>query len=159
DHGSLPPAYNNMQVLDDGAGNIILVVYTNAPKNLAWRGGANATWDHTSTNWHDINAQALVTFSENDTVTFDDTAAVPTNITVSESVNPRLVPMTNSVNQFVFNNLGVGSIGGATLVKRGTQSLELDCLSSLSLQVNQGSVTGIGSVASISLASGASMNF
>ena len=163
--GSLAPGYNNMQVVDDGAGNIVLIVSTNAPKNLVWQGAQNNLWDHASTNWIDLalNAPTNITkFTDNDTVTFNDAPGVPVNITIADaSVSPAAVTVTNwANNKFVFNNTGGANlIASAGLTKKGTNSLEIDCPSSLAVSVNEGSLIGNGSVSTITVASGASMNF
>ena len=161
--GTLPAGYNNMQVVDDGAGNIDLIVSTNAPKNLVWQGGQNNLWDHASTNWIDtsLNAPTNITkFTDNDTVTFDNTAGVPTNISVYEAVSPAAITVTNwNTNQFVFS-AGGGSIASAGLTKKGTNSLEIDCPTALSVVVTNGSLIGNGSVSSVTLLNtNASMNF
>jgi hypothetical protein len=157
---SYAPGFNNMQVVDDGAGNILLIVSTNAQKNLVWRGGQNSNWDHSSLNWYDTNSQSITKFTDNDRVVFDDTASVPLNVSITENVNPASVLVTNSVNQYVFNNNGGGTIGGATLTKAGSQSLELDTTgTSLAVTVNGGKLTGNGGITSLSIASGASINF
>jgi hypothetical protein len=155
--GTYPVAFNNMQVSDDDAGNIVVKVLANSPRNLVWRGGQSALWNHADLNWQDTNTLSIVPFNDNDRVVFDDTAAVPTNILVAESVSPGSFRVTNSVNQFVFSPSG-GTIAG-TLVKTGTQSVQVACPSTLAVNVNQGSLTGNGSVANITIASGASMNF
>jgi len=155
--GSIPPGFNNMQIQDDGVGNILLIVQTNAQKNLVWRGTQDSNWNHSSTNWLDTNSLNIVKFTDNDKVIFDDSSSVPT-ISVAEAVNPGALTVSNKVNQFVFSS-GGGSIGGVTLNKNGTNSVEVDCSSSLAVQVNQGSLLGNGTVSSVNIASGASMNF
>ena len=60
--GTLPAGYNNMQIVDDPNNQVIeLVISTNAPKNLAWRGFQNSQWDHISTNWINLNLNAAPT--------------------------------------------------------------------------------------------------
>ena len=160
--GTLPPGFNNMQVVDDGAGNINLIVSTNAPKNLVWQGAQNNLWDHASTNWIDtsLNAPTNITkFTDNDTVVFDNTAGVPTNISVYEAISPAAITVTNwNTNQFVFSS-GGGSIGSAALTKRGTNSLEIDCPSALSVVVTNGLLIGSGSISSVTVNTNASLNF
>lgn len=146
--GSLPAGFNNMQIVDDTSDKLIeLIINTNQPKNLAWRGGQNSQWDHISTNWIDLNLNAptnVTKFTDGDSVTFDDTAAVPTNITIYETVLPGQtgtgMTVSNSVNSFTFNNSGAGSIGACVLVKNGTASLEIDPATSVAAQANNGTL-------------------
>jgi hypothetical protein len=159
--GSLPPGFNNMQiVVDNVAKTVSVVVSTNQPKNLAWRGGANSQWDHSSLNWLDLNSSQVTKFTDGDTVTFDDTTGVKTNITITENVNPGQIGtgilVSNRVNQFTFNNSGVGVIGSCALVKQGTNSFELDCSTTANAQLNEGSIAvGFsGSLATASTAAG-----
>jgi hypothetical protein len=165
--GAKPTSFTNlnMYVQDDVANNrIILITSTNAQKNLVWRGSpGNTQWDHSSPNWWDTVHSAMTAFSDNDLVTFDDSAAAGNcNITIADNVTPASILVSNSVNQYVFNgnNNYTYSIGGCSLTKTGTNSLELDSAPTLiAVAVNNGSLTGGGTVNSITVASGASMNF
>ena len=160
--GTLPAGYNNMQIVDDGAGNIDLIVSTNAPKNLVWEGGQNNLWDHSSTNWIDVALYAptnITKFDDNDTVTFNNSAGVPVNISVVDVVGPASITVTNwNTNQFVFS-AGGGSISSAALTKQGTNSLEIDCPTALSVLVTNGLLIGSGSISSITVYTNGSMNF
>ena len=156
--GSLPAGFNNMQIVDNtSAQTISLIINTNAPKQLVWHGGQNANWDHASLNWVTTNG-SIVHFTDGDSVTFNDTAGVPTNIAVTETVNPGQtgtgITVSNTLNQFVFNNTGGGAIGSTTMVKTGTNSLEIDCPTTLTAQLNTGSIVGSGSVNNLSMATG-----
>jgi len=163
--GSVPPGFNNMQIVVDTFGKTVsLIISTNQPKSLAWRGGANSQWDHASLNWLDKNTLAITKFTDGDSVTFDDTTGVPTNITIAENVNPNQsitgILVTNKVNQFTFNNAGVGAIGSCALVKTGTNSLEIDCATSVGVQLNNGilNVYSGGSIANATTVSGSTLN-
>lgn len=157
--GSYPNNYNNIQVQNDSVNNrIIMIASANLPRNLVWKGGASSSWNHTDLNWFDTNAQTTVAFSDNDKVVFDDSTGVPQTITVDDTVIPGAMLVTNSVNHFVFSP-GSGSIGGVTLTKAGTASLQLDCASLAAVQVNQGTLTGSGSVSSITVNANGSLNF
>ena len=156
--GALPPGFNNLQIVDNtSAQTISLIINTNAPKALVWHGGQNAIWDHASLNWATTNG-TIVHFTDGDSVTFNDTAGVPTNIVVAETVNPGQtgtgITVSNTLNQFVFNNNGGGSIGSTTLVKTGTNSLEIDCPTTVTAQLNAGSIVGSGSVNNLAMAAG-----
>ena len=161
--GTLPPGFNNLQINDNTANNTIeLIINTNAPKNLAWRGGASSQWNHGDLNWLDLNTLTITKFTDGDSVKFDDTAAVPTSIDITENILPGQtgtgVLVTNNVNNYTFNNSG-GAIGGTTLVKTGSMNMQLDATTSVSAQVQQGSLTGSGAVGSASVSVGAVMNF
>jgi hypothetical protein len=161
--GTLPPGFNNMQIVV-GATTVSLIVSTNQPKNLVWRGGQNSQWDHGSLNWLDLNTLAITKFTDGDSVTFDDTAAVPTSITIAENVNPGQsgtgILVTNSVNSFTFNNSGAGAIGSCLLVKKGANGLEVDATTSVGAQVNNGTLTvGLtGTIANATTAAGTTLN-
>lgn len=159
--GTIPAGFNNMQILvDSTAKTVSLVVFTNAPKNLAWRGGQSAQWDHASANWLDLNSLAVTKFTDGDQVTFDDTAGVPTSITVAEDVNPSQantgILVTNNSNSFVFNNTGSGTIGACTLLKAGSSGLEIDCTTSVGAVVNGGTLVtaNSGQIGNATLSSG-----
>ncbi len=163
--GSVPPGFNNMQIVVDTVGKTVsLIISTNQPKSLAWRGGASSQWDHASLNWLDKNTLAITKFTDGDSVTFDDTTGVPTNITIAENVNPNQsitgILVTNKVNQFTFNNAGGGGIGSCALVKTGTNSLEIDCATSVGVQLNNGilNVYSGGSIANATTVSGTTLN-
>lgn len=163
--GTLPPGFNNMQIVVDPVGmTVSLIVSTNSPKDLAWRGGANSQWDHASLNWFDLNAHATTKFTEGDYVTFDDTPGVPNNITIAETVTPSQsgigMLVTNNVNSFVFTNNGSGSIGSCTLLKAGTGSLEIDVPTSVGALVNNGTFTvgATGTIGDATTASGSTFN-
>jgi hypothetical protein len=162
--GSLPSGFNNLQLIDDPVSMTIrLIISTNQPENLAWRGGQNSQWDHSSLNWLNTNTLAITKFTDGDNVTFDDTAAVPTNITVAEAVNPSQtgtgIFVTSSTNQFTFNNFGSGYIGSCALTQSGASTLEIDCLTSIAAQINAGSLVGVGTLNSVAINSNATLDF
>lgn len=166
--GTLPAGFNNMNIIVDPVGKTIsLTISTNQPKNLAWRGGQNSQWDHASLNWIDLNLNAptnITKFTDGDKVSFDDTAAVPTNITIAEVINPGQsgigILVSNRVSSFIFNNSGLGSIGTCALVKMGTNSLHIDCTTSVGAALNEGTlILGAGgSVANVTAAANTILN-
>ena len=96
------------------------------PANLRWSAnGNNGVWDTgTSANWLNVSNGQQATFNSGDQVLFDDTAAVPTNVTVNGSVVPGSFTVNTSVNSFTFG--GSGSITGSSgLVKQGSSLLTL----------------------------------
>lgn len=159
-----PTNFNNLQIVDDIASQTIdLIIKTNAPQTLTWRGGENSNWDHTSLNWVNTNGDTEY-FSEGDSVMFDDTPGVPTTINITEQVNPSQVGVgivvTNNSNNFVFSSsVGPVAIGAAALLKSGTGSLEFDCNSTTAAQVDDGLLTGSGSLNSLVVSAGGTINF
>jgi len=162
--GTLPAGFNNMQIVDDTVNKTInLIISTNQPKNLAWRGGQDSNWNHSSLNWLDLNLLTITKFTDGDSVVFDDTAAVPTNITITDTILPGQtgtgILVTNNVNSFIFNNGGGGTIGGASLIKTGTTNLQVDVTTAVAVQVQQGQLTGGGTIASANVLTNASIDF
>ncbi len=161
--GTLPAGFNNLQVLDDPANKVVnLVVLTNAPHILAWRGGASSDWNHSDLNWLDTNSLAITKFTDGDRVIFDNTAAVPTNINITEVINPGQTGVgiysSNNLNAFTFVN-GGGSIGNCSMVKDGTNSFQIDALTTITLQQTKGTITGSGTIAGTTVSAGAKFNF
>ena len=114
-----------------------VLLTTNAPKNLLWRGG-NGTWDFTSLVWLDQATSLMTNFAAGDIVAFDDVSG--SSITVGFGVIPSAINMTNSSLKFVFSGSAIAG-SGATLNKWGTGSLEFDVPSAVSLVLNQGTFT------------------
>lgn len=103
--------------LQNVAGDIILKV--DAPALLTWKAGVDGKWDNGKTaNW--ILTNETKTFTSNDSVLFNDEAAIKAVI-INESVSPASVLMENTAN-YTFS--GSGSIDGlGKLVKRGSGKL------------------------------------
>ena len=97
-----------------------------APANLQWSASNNnGDWDTgISTNWINLaNSQQMV-FNAGSQVLLDDTAGVPTTVTVNGTVSPGLVTVNSSTNNYTFS--GSGSISGAgSLVKEGSSTLTI----------------------------------
>jgi hypothetical protein len=149
---SLPSGYSGA-IINNGAGKTIdAYIVSGAVKSLVWRGYQTAVWNTTDNNWLDLNTGLHTNFANLDNVYFDD-AVVPTTIALSGLVIPSVVGMTNSVNNYVFNGGGSTS-GSAILTKMGSASLEIDASTTLSVALNQGSLTGSGTINSINSAAG-----
>ena len=155
--GSLPAGYHGT-IINNGAGSTIDVyLSTAAPKPLAWRGYVNNNWDTTTKNWLDLSTGLHTNFATLDDVSFDDTTGVPTNINLAvSSLTPSLVTMTNNtLNYFI---TGSGSIAGATsMFKTGAGSLDIEANTTLSVEVNQGLLTGAGTINAATIDSGGAM--
>ncbi len=138
-------------------------VILSTPKTLLWKGSPTSSdWDNSSpTNWLNVANGTLTNFSAGDNVIFDDTATqFSVNLASGAVILPGSITMTNIANAYVFNNSGGGSIiGSATLNKYGANNLEVDGSTSISINLNAGTLTGSGAVATVTVNPGTAMNF
>jgi hypothetical protein len=154
---TVPSGYSGA-IINNGAGKTIDVYLTaGAPKTLVWRGYQNSTWDTSTKNWLDLNTGLQTNFANLDVVSFDDMAGIPTSISLSGLLIPGAVGMTNSVNNYTFNGPGTTS-GSAVLSKSGTGSLDIEATTTLSVNLNGGTLTSGGTINSITSASGTTVN-
>jgi hypothetical protein len=141
---------------------LYLDILTNAPKNLAWRGtGTTANWNATSKNWADLNNGGVMTnFVNGDTVIFDDTPGLASTVVITDvGMIPGSITMTNSTYNYVFS-AGGGTLEGTALWNKwGSNPLEIDAPTTVSVLVNQGSLTGTGNVGPVTIAAGSTMSF
>ncbi|HTR40195.1 MAG TPA: hypothetical protein VMH87_01090, partial [Pseudomonadales bacterium] len=150
---NLPSGYSGA-IINNGPGKTIdAYIVSGAPKALVWRGYVNNTWDISTKNWLDLTTGLHTNFANLDNVSFDDAASIPTTISLSGLVIPGAVGITNSVNNYIFNGSGSTS-GSGVLTKTGSASLEIDANTTLSVALNQGLMTGSGTVNSITSAAG-----
>lgn len=154
----------NGQIVVDGtdANQQDFQVILSTPKTLLWKGSLTSSdWDNTTTNWVNVANGSLTNFSAGDNVIFDDTATqFSINLVSSAVILPGSITMTNIANAYVLNNSGGGSIiGSATLNKYGANNVEVDGPTSISINLNAGTLTGSGSVATMTVNSGTAMNF
>ena len=135
-------------------------VLTTTPKKIWWTGASSAVWDNSTANWKTTNGTAT-TFAPGDNVIFDDSSSVASiTLDSSSTILVGSITMTNATKSYVFNSGGAAITGSSALNKYGTNNLELDATaSSLTVNVNAGSLTGSGAVNAISVASGAQMNY
>ena len=105
----------------------VAALTVSTPRSLQWSPNGNTgIWDTTnSPNWINLaNSQATV-FDSGDQVLFDDTANVPTSVTINGSVLPSVMTVNSSVNNYSFGNSG--SLNGTgTLIKEGASTLTDD---------------------------------
>jgi hypothetical protein len=150
---SLPSGYIGA-IINNGAGSTIdAYIVSGTPKSLVWRGYQTAVWNTTDNNWLDLNTGLQTNFANLDNVYFDDAAGIPTTIALSGQVIPGAVGITNSANNYVFSGPGSSS-GSPVLTKTGTASLEIDANTTMSVVLNQGTLTGSGTINSITSAAG-----
>ncbi len=140
------------------AGEIDLVISTYTPVNLTWQGdGGNNYWDVlTSLNWTNP-AGTLVTYHQNDNVTFNDSSA-NTTVNLQTVLTPNQVTVNGTINSYTLQ--GSGSIGGGSLTVNNPNTLTILTQNGYSglTTVNAGTVAlGNGSTAG-SFGSGAVTN-
>ena len=149
-----------------GTNTINVHIINRAPNYLLWRAPAGATgttnWDYTSKVWLDQNTGLMTNFDNPDYVAFDDAAGYATNIIISGAtpMTPTAINMTNTALYYMFSG-GGNQISAGTLNKYGTGTVEIDDNTGVSVQLNQGVLTGFSpsSVGGVSVASGAAMNY
>ncbi|MDX1962112.1 MAG: autotransporter-associated beta strand repeat-containing protein [Pirellulales bacterium] len=93
--------------------------------NVKWSGSVNANWDiNTTQNWRTIPNNFATTYVDNAEVTFDDTATGNFNVNIPTNVQPAVVRVDNTANDYTFS--GPGAITGASgLIKNGTGALTI----------------------------------
>ena len=101
------------------------------PGVLQWSANGNSgVWDtDNSSNWIDLANGRPTVFNNGSQVLFDDTAGVPTGVTVSGTVAPGLITVDSSTNDF---NISSGTINGpGSLIKEGSSTLTITSAGSL----------------------------
>jgi hypothetical protein len=135
------------------------------PNHLQWTPTGNTgTWDvDNSANWLNLSNDVQTVFNQGDNVLFDDTPGVPTTVSVSGTVDPSLITVNSSVNDFTIQS---GTLGGSgSLLKEGTSPLIISCSSGLSgtATVGGGSLYAgnncLQSISSITVSNGATLDF
>ena len=161
----MPPGLGGALLTTNNFG-IFLTILTNTPKIVIWRGYSSSAWDLTTKNWLDPLTGLHTNFSNGDFAQFDDDVSTPKTVHLAGPVDiiPGGVTMTNNSATYVIDSAFAGDIqGSATLSKWGSQPLEVDGLTSLSLQLNQGSLIGGnlggGTLGSVTLAAGTTMDY
>lgn len=92
---------------------------------LEWSPNSNnGLWDvNTSANWINETNSVQTVFNQGDQVLFDDTPGVPTTVTVNGTVDPSVMTVNSSANNF---SIGSGTISGSgSLIKEGSSVLTI----------------------------------
>lgn len=121
--GTLPVGVSASIVTNVPNSSIDLVIGgVNQPR---WDGEAGGTWDTGSdTNWVNIGTGLPTTYTDPSPVVFNDSALGTTNVTITATVDPTSMLVTN--NTLNYNFVGTGKIGGAAgLTKQGSASLSI----------------------------------
>jgi autotransporter-associated beta strand protein len=136
------------------------------PANLQWSAvNNNGIWDNgTSASWINLSNSQQAVFITGDQVLFDDTAGVPTTVSLNGSVSPAVVTVNSSANNFLFS--GSGKISGTgSLIKQGSSTLMLNTPNDFSGSVTIGGGTvrtgagALASVASLTVTNGGVLDF
>ncbi|HTR43621.1 MAG TPA: autotransporter-associated beta strand repeat-containing protein [Pseudomonadales bacterium] len=122
-----PIAGYTASLVDNGSGSITLQIQPAGLSiaSLLWVGTPGGAWDIKITpDWQNLNGGGSATYTNQDLVAFDDTAA-NANVTLNTNVTPGSLAFTNSSKNYVIS--GTGSIhgGNLTLSKNGSGSLTL----------------------------------
>ena len=145
---------------------INLHIINRSPNNLTWRGptggSGTADWDYITKNW--LNTNGVMTNYDNpDIIAFDGAIGYATNINITGAtpLTPSVINMTNSAVKYTFLDGGNVIAGGPALNKYGSGTVEIDASTTVTLQLNEGVMTGFspGTIGNANVASGAVMNF
>jgi hypothetical protein len=146
--------------------SINLHIINRAANKLTWRGPAGgsgtADWDYTTKNW--LNTNGVMTNYDNpDIIAFDGAVGYATNINIAGDpaapLTPTIINMTNSLVNYLLTDGGNQIAGGPSLNKYGSGNIQINGNTSVSVQLNQGGFTGVGSIGNANVAPGAVMNF
>jgi hypothetical protein len=155
---TMPSPMRGTIVPGDSPGESDLLIITNEPRNLVWRRLVNNNWDSTTSNWINTATLQPARFITGDNVLFDDATLPSTTINVAATIVPGAITVSNENNSFVLAD-GGGSIPGGSLTKEGSGSLAIDASTSIPVEVNGGKLVGLGTVGSVTVASGAELDF
>jgi hypothetical protein len=166
--GTLPtqsPTLYGWLDVDTSNQTVDLIITTNAPNRLVWKGNISSSWNHTDPNWVTSPGGIQTNFNDGNLVQFDDSATGSTDISVDETVLLAQLPgtsgmlVTNVTKNYRF--AGFNSIGGsAQMVKQGTGNLTFDGNSALATLVTGGTLLGSGTIgSSVAMQNGTSFNF
>jgi Alpha galactosidase C-terminal beta sandwich domain len=95
--------------------------------SLQWSPNSNdGIWDvDSSANWINVSNRFQTVFNDGDDVLFDDTVDVPTTVNVSDTVEPGLITVNSTTNNFTIQS---GTISGPSgLLKEGPSLLTIFC--------------------------------
>jgi hypothetical protein len=158
-------ATNSFNVTLNSAQAKLFELFIPTTGSLQWTPNGNTgTWDvDTSANWLNLSNDTQTVFNQGDNVLFDDTPGVPTTVSVSGTVDPSLITVNSSVNDFTIQS---GTLGGSgSLLKEGTSPLIISCSSGLSgtATIGGGSLYAgnncLQSISSITVSNGATLDF
>ena len=148
----------------NGSTNSTAALTVRVPNNLEWGANGNdGDWNVTSLDWLNISNNNQTNFNQGDQVLFNDTASVPTSVTLSGTVYPSLITVNSSVNNFSLSSGTISGSGG--LLKEGTSTLTIASAGNFTgpVIIGNGAVVAGNSVfdsaSSITISNGATMDF
>jgi autotransporter-associated beta strand protein len=124
--------------------------------NLRWNSSSSSAWDTNTANWLNLGNSAPDVFAPQDSVLFDDTPGVVTNVTIAAGVSviPTLLANASDTNGFTISGSGKLS-GSASIVKSGTSTLTVSTANDFTGTVTvQGGVLKTGNASSLGFTSG-----
>ena len=137
-------------VIETNAGLVQLEV-TNSAALLQWGGLVDGNWDGATSNWINLADTSQTTFYDYDSVLFDEAGAVQNIVTLSGTLRPSALVVSNLTDYFF---TGAGSLvdppGGAVqLIKNGSGALVISNINSISggVQLNDGQLLAITNAA------------
>lgn len=100
--------------------------------SLRWASTGVTNWDlGTNRLWRNCATEATEYFAQGDSVLFDDTVGIVTDITIGVTVRPSAVLVAADTNSFVFRGSGSGGLaGGMALTKTGARTLTISSICS-----------------------------
>ena len=124
---------------------IDVILSTNPPKTVIWRGNVSGNWDLSTANWVDAATLNPSTFGNGDFARFDDSATGATNVNVAlimlpgQSASIPGITVSNSALSYTFSG---GTIkGGARLLKDGPGTLTINGNFESPVTISNGTVT------------------
>jgi autotransporter-associated beta strand protein len=139
--------------------NVALFIVRSA-STLRWASTNSAEWDVTnSANWFNPTFGTMDRYYDGDSVLFDDTASVVTNIDLGGgiAVSPSSITNDSSLNPFTIS--GPGKISGAaSIVKKGASTLTLATVNDFTGMVSvMGGILKAGNISALGSANGATL--
>ncbi|MDR3459803.1 MAG: autotransporter-associated beta strand repeat-containing protein [Verrucomicrobiae bacterium] len=123
--GSLPTVSGCIAVLvNDTVNKQLKLIYNLPGQPVQWAVG-NGNWDTSSLNWQPLGGGAATAYLENDPITFDDSAAgsSPITVTLTGDHNPGTITFNNT-KQYILTGANAITAGGA-LTKNNNGSIVL----------------------------------
>lgn len=151
--------------IDTTTANQLKLIYTGAASgNLNWSSTSSSDWDVVSSlNWYNTGSASTDRYYQADSVTFDNTAGLQTNVALNSIILPGSVVVNSDSSGNNYNFSGTGGIGGtASLTKSGSSTLTLGTSNNFTgaTTINGGTLALTGSLSgtAISVAAGATLN-
>jgi hypothetical protein len=143
---------------------IDLVIDTNVPETLVWRGTVNNIWDVTTSNWVSQASGLPARWVDGDFAVFDDTGSnssitLAVDVFPGQSISTPGILVNSSTVNYSFNNQSAEGIrGSATLQKSGASTLTMNNLvNENAVVVTGGALAGNATIGNTVLQAGTTM--